>query len=207
MAGSAPADAQLAQVDLDGIAPLPNDAPIGYFVAEATADTGARPGDRELCLWAFDDWIRHADGKLSIVPAEETEARVRIYFASSRLEAPGRTRYGEMQPILVDGRRGAEVYVRPDTEALTPEIAAAARADPLFRETVVYLTCLHEIGHALGLTHTDRFADVMYYFGFGGDIRDFFNIYRLRIESRDDIRRQSGLSPGDIARLQALWPD
>ena len=112
-----------------------------------------------------------------------------------------------MRAILVDGRRGAEVYVRPDTDALSPEIAEAASADPLFRETVVYLTCLHEIGHALGLTHTDRFADVMYYFGFGGDIRDFFNIYRLRLESRADIREQSGLSTGDIARLRALWPE
>ena len=104
------------------------------------------------------------------------------------------------------GVRGAEVYVRPDTDALSPEIVAAARADPLMRETIVYLTCLHEIGHALGLTHTDRFSDVMYYFGFGGDIVDFFRVYRLQIESRDDIRRQSGLSAGDIARLRALWP-
>lgn len=201
-----PAAAQ-ARIDLDVIAALPNDAPIGYFIAEATADAGARPGDGELCRWALEDWVRNADGKISIVAAAEDQARVRIYFVSSRLDAPGRTRYGEMQPILVGGRRGAEVYVRPDTEALTPEIAGAARADPLFRETVVYLTCLHEIGHALGLTHTDRFADVMYYFGFGGDIVDFFKVYRLQIESRDDIRRQSGLSAGDIERLRALWPD
>lgn len=197
-----PVSAQLAVVELEGIAPLPNDAPVGYFVAEATADAGARPGDQELCRWALEDWIRNADGKLSIVPADETTARLRIYFA-----APGRSQYGEMRAILVDGRRGAEVYVRPDTDALSPEIAEAASADPLFRETVVYLTCLHEIGHALGLTHTDRFADVMYYFGFGGDIRDFFNIYRLRLESRADIREQSGLSTGDIARLRALWPE
>jgi hypothetical protein len=146
--------------------------------------------------------VRHADGKISIVPAAEATALVRVYFA-----APGRSQYGEMVGILVDGRRGAEVYVRPDTDALSPDIADAARADPLFRETVVYLTCLHEIGHALGLTHTDRFADIMYYFGFGGDIVDFFNVYRLQLEARDDIRQRSGLSGGDIKRLHGLWPD
>ena len=200
---SAPVVAQPAEIDLNVIAPLPNDAPIGFFVAEVAAQSGGRSGDEELCRWALDDWVRHADGKIDVVPAAETEARVRVYFTSPAR----RTQYGEMQPILVDGRRGAEVYVRANTDELSPEIAAAARADPLFRETVVYLTCLHEIGHALGMEHTDRFADVMYYFGFGGDIVDFFNIYRLRLESRDDIQRQSGLSPGDIARLRALWPD
>ena len=201
--GSAPVVAQPADIDLDVIAPLPNDAPIGYFIADGAAQSGGRSGDEELCRWALDDWVRHADGKIDVVPAAETEARVRVYFTSPAR----RTQYGEMQPILVDGRRGAEVYVRANTDELSPEIAAAARADPLFRETVVYLTCLHEIGHALGMEHTDRFADVMYYFGFGGDIIDFFNIYRLRLESRADIQRQSGLSPGDIARLRALWPD
>lgn len=199
--GSMPAVAQLARVELDGIAPLPIDGPVGYFIAQPAADAGARPGDRELCRWALEDWVRHADGKLSVVPAEEAQARVRIYFA-----APGQSQYGEMVGILVEGRRGAEVYVRPDTNALSPDIADAARADPLFREAVVYLTCLHEIGHALGLTHTDKFADIMYYFGFGGDIVDFFNVYRLQIETRNDIRERSGLSAGDIARLHALWP-
>jgi hypothetical protein len=196
-----PAVAQIARVVVDGIAPLPNEGPVGYFIAEPTAEAGARPGDRELCNWALDDWVRHADGKLSVTPAAEAEARLRVYFA-----APGRSQYGEMVGILVGGVRGAEVYVRPDTDALSTDIADAAREDPLFRETVVYLTCLHEIGHALGLTHTDRFADIMYYFGFGGDIVDFFNVYRLQIETRDDIRERSGLSAGDISRLRALWP-
>lgn len=200
---SAPVVAQPAEIDLNLIAPLPNDAPIGYFIADVAAQSGGRSGDEELCRWALDDWVRHADGKISVVSAAEGVARVRVYFTSPAR----RTQYGEMQPILVDGRRGAEVYVRANTDELSPEIAAAARADPLFRESVVYLTCLHEIGHALGLTHTDRFADVMYYFGFGGDIVDFFNIYRLQLDSRDDIRRQSGLSGGDVSRLRALWPD
>ena len=82
------------RVDLDVIAPLPNDAPIAYFIDEARADSGARPGDGELCGWALEDWVRHADGRISVTPAAEAEARVRIYFVSSRLDAPGRTRYG-----------------------------------------------------------------------------------------------------------------
>jgi hypothetical protein len=200
--GSGTAAAQPAQIDLNVLAPLPNDAPIGYFIGTGSAASGAHPADAELCRWALEDWVRHADGRISIVPASETEALLRVYFAE-----PLRNQYGEMLAILVNGRRGAEVYVRPDIDTLSPEIAAAARADPLLRETVVYLTCLHEIGHALGMQHTDRFADVMYYFGFGGDVVDFFNFYRLRIDSRDDIRRVSGLSAGDIERLLRLYAD
>lgn len=178
------------------IAPLANDRPIGFFIA------GTDTADAELCTWALDDWVRHAEGRLEVKPAGEADALIRIY-----LVAPGYGLYGEMQPILVGNRRGAEVYVRTETDTLVDGTADAARADPLVRETIVYLTCLHEIGHALGMVHTDVFDDVMYFFGYGGDIPAFFNRYRSRLQSRDDIAHVSGLSAGDIAQLLAAYPD
>ena len=119
--------------------------------------------------------------------ASEDEALVRLYWAPA---AGGQ--YGEMRPLEVDGRRGAAVYIRPDTAALGDEIATRARLDALFRDTIVYLTCLHELGHALGLAHTADFADVMYFFGFGGDIGEFFGRYRRTLRERDDIRALVG---------------
>jgi len=110
-----------------------------------------------------------------------------------------------MRPLEVDGRRGAAVYIRPDTTALGDEIAAQARLDALFRDTIVYLTCLHELGHALGLAHTADFADVMYFFGFGGDITEFFGRYRRTLNARGDIRASPGLSRGDLEQLEALY--
>lgn len=191
-----------ARISLEPIAPVANDEPIGVFVGEAAAGTGARAGDAELCRWALDDWVRHADGRLRVTAVDEAQALIRIYFV-----APGAGQYGEMRPLLLDGRRGALVYVRPDTDALGPDIGAAARADPLLRETIVYLTCLHEIGHALGLEHTAEFADIMYFFGFGGDIPAFFGRYRARLETRADIARVSGLSPADIDTLVGLYSE
>ncbi len=106
---------------------------------------------------------------------------------------------------MVGGKPGAAVYVRPDVSQLGSEMEAAGRKDRLFRHGVVYLTCLHESGHAIGLAHTAAFDDIMYSFGFGGDILEYFSRYRRKLASRDDIRKHAGMSPADEKRLAALY--
>ena len=49
-------------------------------------------------------------------------------------------------------------------------------------------------------------SDIMYFFGFGGDIPGFFGRYRDEVRSRDDIANVSGLSAGDLTQLRALYP-
>ena len=61
----------------------------------------------------------------------------------------------------------------------------------------MYLTCLHESGHALGLEHTRSFADIMYSFQYGGDIPEYFGRYRRKLQTREDIRKNPGLSAAD----------
>jgi hypothetical protein len=183
------------------LGPLDAGGVVSYFIAGPPEDVQARPGDTELALWALESWQRAAGGALRFVAAPtEAEALVRLYWVPA---AGGQ--YGEMRPIEVGGRRGAAVYIRPDTAALGEEIAARARVDELFRDTIVYLTCLHELGHALGLAHTAEFEDVMYFFGFGGDIEEFFGRYRRTLRERGDIRGSSGMSAGDLAQLEWLY--
>jgi hypothetical protein len=193
--GAARAQTMLAPLEpLDG-------GRVTYFIAPLPTDVAIRPGDAELALWALESWERATNGALTFVRApSEDEALVRLYWAPA---AGGQ--YGEMRPLEVDGRRGAAVYIRPDTTALGEAIAEQARLDALFRDTIVYLTCLHELGHALGLAHTANFDDVMYFFGFGGDIPEFFGRYRRNLGERDDIRRSPGLSAGDLDQLEALY--
>ena len=47
----------------------------------------------------------------------------------------------------------------------------------------------------------------MYYFGFGGDIVDYFMRYRGRLMSRSDIPKYSGLSASDVQVLRNLYKD
>jgi hypothetical protein len=173
---------------------------IPYFVADGSGRTGYRDGDRELAAWALAAWQRSAGTGLRFEPAPENSALVRVYWAD-----PADGQYGEMVPFLVGDRRGAAVYIRPDTGALGPDIARQARLDSLLRDSIVYLTCLHELGHALGLRHTDMFADIMYSFQFGGDIPEYFARYRRQIKSRADIAATSGLSPADAEHLRAIY--
>jgi hypothetical protein len=192
-------DVAVAQA-LRPLGPL-EDGAVSYFIATPLDEADARPADEELAVWAFESWQRAAGGALKLARvANESDALVRLYWVPA---AGGQ--YGEMRPLDVQGRRGAAVYIRPDTTALGPDIAARARLDALFRDTIVYLTCVHELGHALGLTHTANFDDIMYFFGFGGDIGEFFGRYRRKLTTRDDIRAASGLSDGDLAQLAALY--
>jgi hypothetical protein len=169
-------------------------ADTSFYLAPCTDPaSGCEAGDLDLARWALAAWQAASQGQLHFVETkDESNALLRFVWSS-----PNNTLYGETVPIDVHGQEGAQIYIVNQTRGIS---------DYLLRDTIVYLTCLHESGHALGLSHTDQFADIMYYFGYGGDINEYFGRYRRKLAGRDDIRRNAGLSAADVRRLLATLP-
>jgi hypothetical protein len=105
-------------------------------------------------------WRAASGGALRLEKTDgRAQAHIRVHWVTG---SDGL--YGETRAIDVNGERGAEVYV-------LPAVVPPGEKDQLLRDAIVYLTCLHETGHALGLEHTANFADIMYSFQYGGNSR------------------------------------
>src|SRR6266446_1150523 len=175
--------------------------PITFFIEDGKGVPGYRDSDRELAKLALDAWSRESAGKLRFTEAKASgEALIRFRWISANEGL-----YGETQRVRVNGKIGAVVYVMPQVSVQGEPLASRAVQDNLLRDTIVYLTCVHELGHAVGLQHTRRFEDIMYFFGFGGDIADYFMRYRNKLQSRSDIAKYSGLSAADVQVLHNLY--
>jgi len=158
----------------------------------AAVSSGCNQNDEELAHWAFEGWQRESGNRIVFQKsASAKHARLTVHWASN----PGL--YGETRGLVVDGKPGAELFILPGTNA-------SHQQDPLLRDTIVFLTFVHETGHALGLRHTANFQDIMYSFQYGGDIDAYFNRYRKLIQARPDIAKHSGVSDGDRLALQAV---
>jgi hypothetical protein len=140
-----------------------------------------KPGDADLARWALAAWENASKGRLHFVETKDrAAAQIQVVWI-----APNSGLFGEAVGKVV--------------RISLPE----GIQDPLLRDTIVYLTCLHETGHALGQPHTANFDDIMYNFQYGGDIQEYFARYRRKLSKREDIKTTPGLSASDKAKIAA----
>ena len=143
---------------------------------------------------ALQTWTHAADGRLTLSrTSSRDQADITVRFVASDAV------YGETAPRVDRAKR----YIVSAAIAIN----ATGPPDPLDARIVVYLTALHELGHALGLGHTDDARDIMYRFRAADDGQRFFATYRKRLASVADIggTTATGLSPHDVSALRALY--
>ena len=167
---------------------------VGSTIGVWVDPRGAPPDGDALVDRALTTWTRAAGGGVVLQKTGTRErAQIRVRFA----QADGI--YGETAPRIDRGTGligSAEVL-----------IAGEIAGDAIQRRIVIYLTALHELGHALGLPHTSAFDDIMYSFRRPDDGERYFGSYRGRVRSMRDIgtERAPGLSPADVAVLRSLY--
>lgn len=155
---------------------------------------GAPAGGDALVERAMKTWTTAAEGRFRLdrTPAGEA-AGIRVHFFTRDW------RYG-----MTEARPDPQTGLITEADVV---VAADADGDALDHGIVLYLTALHELGHALGLSHTAAIADIMYLFRYPDDGGRFFGAFRKRLRSADDIgsARATGLSAEDVRELRALY--
>lgn len=175
------------------------DGLIPYFMAPPAEASGFRPGDAELAIWALAEWERRLPGVRFVRTDDERAARVHFAWLPWAEDAA----LGRMEALTRDGHVVATVALRPDESYFRPSVRRRVSVDPLMRDVVLYYVCLHEVGHALGLSHSDNPRDVMWP-GANGVTLPVYDRYRHLLQTRDDIPRTSWLSDADVRRAAAL---
>jgi hypothetical protein len=168
----------------------------GAAITVWVSSRGAPESGPPLVERAMQTWTDAAAGRVTLRRASFAEgASIRVMFVSDDY------RYGETAP-RIDRATGA-IY------SADVAINAALVEDPLLQRIIIYLTALHELGHALGLEHTDDFSTIMYAFRRPSDGDRYFGAYRRKLHSADDIGTPAatGLAPPDVAALRTLYDE
>lgn len=154
--------------------------------------TGDHP-KAQLADWAMEHWARSSEGMIRLKKVRTPEeAEIRFRF----VDPARRGLYGQnLSQRRGDGKMIHDVVINP--------AMARAEADVLLAETILFLTCVHESGHALGPEHTRDFADIMYSFEYGGDLAAYFQRYRQRLKTVSDMKTISPLSANDVRQIRA----
>ena len=150
---------------------------LGYFFDQLTAKLDSSQAESEIAR-AFAEWARHANVRFTPAARAQATRSIDILFASGA--------HGD--GYAFDGPGGVLAHTffpaPPNSEPLAGDMHFDDSESWHIGASVdLFTVALHESGHALGLGHSDQPGDVMYPY------------YRFA----------TGLAPGDIAAIQAVY--
>ncbi|HIN67357.1 MAG TPA: matrixin family metalloprotease [Candidatus Obscuribacterales bacterium] len=154
------------------------DKPITVYVKDGTSTPGYRTEYEESLRQAFDEWTQATNGKIKFAFIQDPGVAQMSVVWTDDLHAPAMTAEAGVAKTAF-GANGIE----------TAEISLLT-LDPLkdgpLGKNRLFNTCLHEIGHALGLQgHSPHEDDIM----------------------SSTLIVQQGLSPRDVRTINALYAD
>lgn len=152
--------------------------PISVFVKDGTSVPGYRTEYEESLRQAFDEWTQATDGKIRFAFIQDPSVAQMSVVWTDDLHAPAMTAEAGVAKTAfgANGIESAEILLL----TLDP-----LKDGPLGKNRL-FNTCLHEIGHALGLQgHSPHQEDIM----------------------SSTLIVQQGLSPRDVRTINALYSE
>jgi predicted Zn-dependent protease len=135
-----------------------NRLPLTVFISDGSAVRGYQPQFRGLIAKAFDEWCRASNGRLSWRQVNSRQQAAIVVGWTDRTKSMGAGfEAGETRTTTVTSRYGGTSIESAQITILTNMMGRP------FAQSELYKTCLHEVGHALGLQgHSHTQGDIMY---------------------------------------------
>lgn len=153
-------DNYLAAISQDGSFRWSADRmPIDVYIADGGAVPGYRAEYRKMIADAFNEWCNNSKGLLKWRQVNDPrQADVVCTWTNNPTIKPGSVEAGQTRTLVQTNRDTGEGKIVTAQISILTELMGRQ-----FSNENMYKTCLHEVGHALGLQgHSDVPSDIMY---------------------------------------------
>lgn len=133
--------------------------PLKVFIEDGSGTEGFRDYYPDFMRKAFNEWQNTSNGKISWreVSSPQQADIVCTWTANAKPRGPGVEAGETKSTIGVNRLTGQQNIIRANISVLTSLMGRS------FSDTDTYKTCLHEVGHAIGMEgHSNTPSDIMY---------------------------------------------